>query len=199
MSQPTTIHFVRHGEVHNPDCIYYGRLPNFHLSQNGRAQAKAAANALVKYKVAALYTSPLERTIETAEVIGDHLGLSPQISNLLLEVHSPFDGQPFRFMEERNWDVYTGSPFPYEQPNDVLERAKGFILQSRSEFPGQHVIAVTHADIISYIVLWAKQLPLSTQEKQSLYNSVIGYASISSFIYETNLDAEIPLVKHLPT
>ena len=37
--QATTIHFVRHGEVHNPDHILYERLPGFHLSDRGRRMA----------------------------------------------------------------------------------------------------------------------------------------------------------------
>ncbi|MEI6591437.1 MAG: phosphoglycerate mutase family protein, partial [Actinomycetes bacterium] len=41
------IHLIRHGEVHNPDGILYGRLPNFGLSVRGQIMARMAAEALL--------------------------------------------------------------------------------------------------------------------------------------------------------
>ena len=69
----TTIHFVRHGQVHNPDHILYERLPGFHLSQRGRLMAQATARFLARNPatntISAVYSSPLERTRETADEI----------------------------------------------------------------------------------------------------------------------------------
>ena len=42
----TVVHVLRHGEVHNPDGILYGRIPGFRLSDNGRDQADIVAKAL---------------------------------------------------------------------------------------------------------------------------------------------------------
>ena len=71
--QATTIHFVRHGEVHNPDHILYERLPGFHLSDRGRRMAGATARYLAANPqtntAAAIYSSPLDRTRETAQAI----------------------------------------------------------------------------------------------------------------------------------
>ena len=44
----TTIHFVRHGKVYNPDHLLYERLPDFHLSDLGRRMAQANATSLAK-------------------------------------------------------------------------------------------------------------------------------------------------------
>ena len=41
----TTVHVMRHGEVHNPEGILYGRLPDYHLSERGRAQAEGGRGA----------------------------------------------------------------------------------------------------------------------------------------------------------
>ena len=46
VSEQTTVHVMRHGEVHNPEKILYGRLPGYHLSERGRAQAQAVADWL---------------------------------------------------------------------------------------------------------------------------------------------------------
>ena len=46
MTEKTIVHVMRHGEVHNPEKILYGRLPDYHLSERGRAQALAVADWL---------------------------------------------------------------------------------------------------------------------------------------------------------
>ena len=46
MADQTRVHVVRHGEVYNPSGVLYGRLPGFHLSETGRAQADTVAEAL---------------------------------------------------------------------------------------------------------------------------------------------------------
>ena len=73
----TTIHFVRHGKVYNPDHLLYERLPDFHLSDLGRRMVQATAAYLAKNPqtntIAAVYSSPLDRTRETAGAILDAL------------------------------------------------------------------------------------------------------------------------------
>ncbi len=94
METETLISFVRHGQVHNPKDLYYGRLPGFHLNDRGRLQAEATAEALRDRDIATVYSSPLVRARQTAEIIcSPHPGLTLQFSDLLLDVHSPFDGR----------------------------------------------------------------------------------------------------------
>ena len=79
-----TVHLLRHGEVHNPDGVLYGRLPEFHLSELGREMARmlaehfrerAAAGARITY----LAASPLDRAQETA---------APTAEALHLQIHT---------------------------------------------------------------------------------------------------------------
>jgi len=58
---PTVISFVRHGEVYNPDSIFYGRLSGFRLSDKGNYQAVKAAETLNASRLAAIFSSPLLR------------------------------------------------------------------------------------------------------------------------------------------
>ena len=55
----TTVHLLRHGEVHNPDGILYGRLPGFRLSEDGLQMARDAAKALAGRDVSEVVASPL--------------------------------------------------------------------------------------------------------------------------------------------
>ena len=71
----TAVHLLRHGEVHNPDGILYGRLPGFGLSENGREQARRVAEHLAGADVTALLVSPMQRAQETAAPIAEKLGL----------------------------------------------------------------------------------------------------------------------------
>ena len=60
-SDRTVVHVLRHGEVHNPEGVLYGRLPDYHLSERGRAMADRAAEALAGRDIARVVASPLDR------------------------------------------------------------------------------------------------------------------------------------------
>lgn len=195
MAQVTTLHFVRHGEVHNPSRLYYGRLPGFRLGENGLAQAKASAKELSQHaeSIVAVFSSPMERATETAaELLKQLDGQQLQISELLNEVYSPFDGQSVAAMVERNWDLYSDTQYPFEQPADVLGRAKKFVAKVRKEYAGGEVVAVTHGDIVAFVMMWALGKPITPEQKRALYNDYIGYASITSLTFFTDSQDELP-------
>ena len=95
MSETTVVHLLRHGEVENPDRIIYGRLPGYHLSANGRAMAEAAEDFFADQGVAALFSSPLERALETARPVAERLGLPVVIDERLIEPWNHFEGLRF--------------------------------------------------------------------------------------------------------
>ena len=193
MANITTIHFVRHGEVYNPGDVYYGRLPGFRLSDEGKFQATAAAKVLARYPIVAVYSSPLERATETAEEIIKLLGgLELQVSELLSEAFTPFDGQSISFVAGRNWDVYSGTSLPYEQPSDVLDRAKQFVARAREVYRGRQVVATTHDDIIAFLMLWALGKPVTPDQKQDLNKGNLTYGSITSFRFDEESGDELP-------
>ena len=59
---------ARHGHVENPQGVLYGNLPGFHLSATGRSQAAALGLRLRGFAMAGVYSSPLERAVETAAI-----------------------------------------------------------------------------------------------------------------------------------
>ena len=92
MTERTTVHLLRHGEVHNPGKILYGRLPGFRLSTTGEAMALAAAEWFTGRDVTHLVSSPLERAQQTAAPLAEKLSLPVAIDDRLIEAGNAFEG-----------------------------------------------------------------------------------------------------------
>ncbi|MGD1999847.1 MAG: histidine phosphatase family protein [Desulfobacterales bacterium] len=196
----TRLTLVRHGRVHNPEKIFYGRLPGFALSGEGLREARCAAQTLSREPLAAVYTSPLLRARQTASAIqACHQHLRIQTSTLLTEVYSPYEGQPTNVVDALGGDVYSGTAPPYEQPQDIIRRVQKFVRRIRKHFAGRQVVAVTHGDVITFMLLWANDLPAKPKYKRNL--SVAGLsdrypatASMSTLVYRTSSIDERPLI-----
>ncbi|BCB86298.1 hypothetical protein Psuf_036110 [Phytohabitans suffuscus] len=93
MTTTTVVHVLRHGEVHNPDRILYGRLPGFRLSELGGQMAKAAAQTLADRDITYVVSSPLERAQETAEPIAAQFKLPVAVDERLIESANWFEGK----------------------------------------------------------------------------------------------------------
>ena len=93
MAETTTVHVMRHGEVHNPEKILYGRLEGYGLSDRGRAQAEAVAESLKDNDIVLVVASPLQRAQETAAPIAAHHGLEVATDPDLIESLNYFEGR----------------------------------------------------------------------------------------------------------
>lgn len=164
----TRIALVRHGDVHNPQAVYYGRLPRFRLSDLGRRQATAAGLYLDALGVRAVYSSPLLRARQTAQRIAAICGVPLHVRRALIEVHTPFDGLPRAALAARDWDLYAGTAPPYEQPPDVAARAAALLAHLRRRHAGNTVAAVTHGDVVVFTLLHAVGLPVATTPRSAI-------------------------------
>ena len=164
----TRISFVRHGEADGRG-VCYGRLPGVGLTPAGQEQAQRTAKVLAISELAAVFSSPLLRAAQTALAILEYQRAAAFIiENLLLEVHSPFDGKPREIVKERRFDLYTGIGAEYEQPQDVLARGLKFIEATFARYAQKHVAAVTHGDMMAFITLWALGVSLTPTNKAEL-------------------------------
>ncbi|MDD7835549.1 MULTISPECIES: histidine phosphatase family protein [Paenarthrobacter] len=123
-----TVHLLRHGEVHNPDGVLYGRLPEFHLSERGREMARMLADHFVARaaegaKIVHLVASPLTRAQETAMPTAEALNLKVAIEPRIIEAENHFQGlHPTKseFLKPKHW-FYFRNPLrpswgePYKQ------------------------------------------------------------------------------------
>ncbi|MCS6589033.1 histidine phosphatase family protein [Curtobacterium flaccumfaciens] len=92
----TRLHLVRHGEVHNPGRVLYGRLPGFGLSDLGTRMAQASATAWkdAGVDVRQIVASPLQRTQESAAPWSAAYGLDVTLDERLIEPTNRYEGQP---------------------------------------------------------------------------------------------------------
>ena len=147
----TVVHLVRHGEVHNPDGVLYGRRDGFHLSDRGQQMAEKAAASLASGDVTVLRSSPLERARETAAPLGDRLGLEVGIDERVIESTNRFEGM--NFGPGRNalrnpllWR-HLYNPFrpswgePYKQ---IVARMMAAVHDVRQEAAGHEGVIVSH-------------------------------------------------------
>jgi broad specificity phosphatase PhoE len=91
----TIVHLMRHGEVHNPTGVLYGRLPEYFLSELGHEMAQAAAQALDGRDVTHLVASPLERAQQTAGPTAASFDLPIVTDERVIEAGNSFEGSKF--------------------------------------------------------------------------------------------------------
>jgi len=147
----TTVHLLRHGEVHNPGHVLYGRLPGFGLSADGLRMAHAAAEALRGRDVVAVVASPLQRAQETAAPIAAVFDVPVGTDERLLESTNVFEGARIGvgdgvLKDPRNWrhlvDPFTpswGEPYA-----EVAARMLVAATAARDRARGHEAVCVSH-------------------------------------------------------
>jgi len=151
MTETTTVHVLRHGEVHNPSGVLYGRLPGYHLSDLGRAMAERIAAHLTDADIVHLVSSPLERAQETAEPAAATLGLPIATDDRLIEAANVFEGNTFgvgdgSLRRPQHW-IHLRNPLrpswgePYVE---IAERMLAAINAARDAARGHEALCVSH-------------------------------------------------------
>ena len=160
--QRTVVHLVRHGEVHNPGKILYGRLPDFHLSARGRSMAARTATSFTGRDMTYLAASPLERVQETAAPIAEVTGLDIRTDPDLIEAGNIFEGLrtkgfPSQLMNPIRWRHMTNPLQPSwgELYTEILERMQRAIATARTEARGHEAVLVSHQLPIVMVQRWA--------------------------------------------
>lgn len=92
MSDTTVVHLLRHGKVHNPANILYGRLPGYRLAASGRAMAQGVADHLRGTDIGYLAASSLQRAQETARPLAELTGLPIVTDDRIIEAANDFEG-----------------------------------------------------------------------------------------------------------
>jgi len=151
MPDMTVVHLVRHGEVRNPDGVLYGRLPGFHLSEEGILMAKAAAAFLAGRDVELLLSSPLERALETAAPLAAQFGLEVRVDERLIEPWNHFEGARFdvgaaALARPASWPhlVNPFQPSWGEPYTSIAARMHAVMADAAREARGREAVCVSH-------------------------------------------------------
>lgn len=153
---------MRHGEVHNPGRVLYGRLPNFALSVDGRGMARQAAEYVhgLERPVSSLIASPLQRTRESAEPFTALFGIEPVIDERVIEPTNVFEGKRMRraLLNPLNW-WHLRAPArpswgePYAQ---VIARMQAAMSDAWTRADGGDVVIVSHQ-----LPIWVTHLAIA--------------------------------------
>ncbi|TWE06896.1 histidine phosphatase family protein [Rudaeicoccus suwonensis] len=151
MTDHTVVHLVRHGEVDNPQGVLYGRMPGFHLSALGRQMAGRVATYLGDRDITHLRCSPLERAQETIEPLAEHLRLSVQLDDRVIEAANDFEGltvgkDPKKLLNPRFWGKLTNPLKPSwgEPYSEIVERMTAAVDDARAAAGGHEAVIVSH-------------------------------------------------------
>jgi probable phosphoglycerate mutase len=186
MSLVTLVLLVRHGLTATTGVVLPGRRPGLHLSDVGRGQAEALARRLGALpRVAAVYTSPLERARETAAPIARARRLRPRVERGLLEIDiGAWAGLRIaRARRRREWRTVQQHPSGFRFPGgesfvEMQARVTETLQRLAARHRGRAVVAVSHADPIKAAVAHALGMPLDLFQR-----IVVGPASLTALGY----------------
>lgn len=159
--QATTVLFIRHGENEWTESHKLaGRTPGVHLNEYGRQQVEALGKRLAQTKLNAIYASPLERTMETAQAIAQHhQQLEIKVYPGLIEVdYGEWTGASIKELTKtKAWPVIqaypTGASFPGgETMFEMQARCVQEVNRLVACHPGETIALVGHADLIKAAV-----------------------------------------------
>lgn len=173
---------VRHATTAATGSRLGGWTPGVHLDDAGCRQAAATASLLEDLAVDAVVSSPLERTMETAQVIGAAVGCEVDVDRGLGETdYGDWTNRPLaELRDEPLWRVIQRTPSQAEFPGgESLRASQARIVDavqalSAAHDPGDVVVAVSHADPIKAVVAHHLGMPLDLFQRL-----VISPASIS--------------------
>lgn len=163
---------VRHGHTDAVGRRLVGRLPGVHLTSSGLEQARQLVARLAGHDLAAVYASPLERAVETAEPLAASRGLPIRTCDGLTEIDfGAWTGLTFealdrlpawiRFNAARGSADVPGG----ESPLAVQARAVAAVEAIAARHPGATVAAISHADVIRSVILHYTGRPLDRIEE----------------------------------
>lgn len=188
-ARSSTILLVRHGQTPTTGKLLPGRAAGLHLAPVGVEQAERAAARIAEIpKVAALYTSPLERARETAAPIGKALGMTPKVRRGLLECEfGEWTGKELStLMKLPEWTTVQRAPSTFRFPGgesftEMQTRITGALEEIRDAHPGEIVVCVSHADPIKAAVAHAMGTHLDLFQR-----IVISTCSISAITWTSH-------------
>jgi len=181
--------FLRHGQAeNNTKKILAGRTPGINLTETGREQAEQAGAMLKSLNVSKIYSSPIDRAMQTASIVGKHCDVEPISDDRLIELDmGKFTMIPYNEIFEKHGNVflkfYEGSleisHNGVESFAEVQKRVFDIVDFVKNKHKDENVVLVTHMDPIKAII--GKVLSL---QPEVLFQLIIANASLNIIKYD---------------
>jgi len=181
-----SIIFLRHGQAkNNTERILAGRAPGVPLTDEGVDQSEKAAKFLEEMNITAIYSSPIERAKNTADIIGKHNSIDVRIDDRLIELDmGKFTGKPYDEIFSTHGNVfmkfYRGeleiAHNGVETFEEVKKRIRDMVDHVIDNHPDENVVLVTHMDPIK-----AMLSTVVSFSPENLYELIIPNASLNIF------------------
>ena len=178
--------FLRHGQAeNNTKKILAGRSPGVNLTETGIKQVEQAGLMLKSLNISKIYSSPIDRALQTAEIVGKHCDLEITNDDRLIELDmGKFTKMPYEQIFAKHGNVFLKF---YEGNNEVSENGVETFanVQKRvfdmvdfviNKHKNQNVVLVTHMDPIKAMI--GKVLSL---KPEILFELIIANASLNIF------------------
>ena len=185
--------FMRHGQAeNNVSRTLVGRHIEAHLTDQGKTQVADAARELKSIKIDKVFASPVIRSVETAKIVCDTLGMEYEIDDRLYEIElGKLVGMNYEEVTTKYGDLfmrfYTDSDpvlerFGVETFAAVKKRVKSFLDDALEKHGGSNVLTITHLDPIK-----AALATLLDLKPEALYRWHIRNASLTVFKHESRV------------
>ncbi len=169
----TILLLIRHGQNDFVGKRLAGRLPGVHLNEKGRTQARAVADLLRDAPIKAIYSSPLERAVQTAEPLAQTLNLPVQMHSGLLEVDfGDWAGKSIRQLARTKlWKVVQENPAGMQFPGgETFAAAQQRVTAAMSEIAACHedmdlVACYSHSDTLRLALASFLEMPLNAFQR----------------------------------
>lgn len=199
---------VRHGENdYVKERRLPGRIPGIHLNKRGRKQAKRVAKFLKSAPIGAVYSSPLERTIETAQPIAKAHGLAVTPRDGLIETDvGKWQGKKIKKLQKLDaWRKVQINPSRFRFPGgERLEESQHRFVQEIENLAEIHapmdmIVCVSHADPIKLAIAYYLGMPLDMYQRLNVSPASITallIAAHGSHLLALNYDLSLTFGKH---
>jgi probable phosphoglycerate mutase len=184
----TTILLIRHGHTDLVGNTLAGRSPSVHLSRQGETEAADLARNLSSVGIGLIFSSPLERTRETAERLASATGRSVRILEELNEVdYGDWTGREIRSLKDDPlWIRYNRYRSATRIPGgewfvEIQARVVKRLEELRAGYP-EHILAVvTHGDVIRAAIAHYMGIPLDLITRLVIRPASVSALSLSDF------------------
>jgi probable phosphomutase (TIGR03848 family) len=184
----TTYLLVRHGATSHLGHIVSGRAAGIHLNEEGRQQAAGLARRLRHIPIEAIYCSPLERAMETAQPLAASLGLEIHGNGMFTEIDF---GEWTNLRLDQLKAVPLWHPFNSfrsgtrapggELISEVQARAVAELDRLRHVHAGHTVAIFSHADVIKYALAYYAGIPLDLASRIEIYPASVSVLAIGEY------------------